>query len=55
VACYFLLAAHSGGARYDDPDNNPYEYYRQNSGLSLDKRPASDKTVLNGCHVLKLT
>src|SRR3954462_4892177 len=48
------LAAHSGGARYDDPDNNPYEYYRQNSGVSLDESPASTEAVLNGCHASNL-
>ncbi len=36
------LAAHSGGARYDDPDDNAYEYYRQNSGVDLDEGPARD-------------
>jgi len=51
----FLLAAHSGGARNDDPDNNTYEYYRQNSDVSLGNGPASVKTVLSGCHVPKLT
>ena len=51
----FFLAAHSGGARYDDPDNNGYEYYRQNIHVGLDGSPASDDTVPNGCHVFKLT
>jgi hypothetical protein len=60
----FSLVAHSGGARYDDPDDNAYEYEHTDpdaevpdetdSGRASPVRPFRGCAVEIECHVLRV-